>query len=71
LFQESVQFEASTGFFLRGKVSPPVEGVKINLVDMKSRASKQTVFTNEQGTYKVCPSEDFNFMFKKCLLGYF
>lgn len=48
-----MQFEASTGFFLRGKVTPAVEGVKIDLVDMKTRISRQTVVTNEQGTYKV------------------
>jgi len=46
-------FDASTGFFLRGKVTPPVEGVKIDLVDSKSRLSRQTVYTNELGSYKV------------------
>ena len=52
-FQDSVLFEATTGFFLRGQVSPPVEDVKIDLVDTKTGISRQTVHTSDQGTYKV------------------
>jgi hypothetical protein len=55
--QESVLFEASTGFFLRGHVAPPVSGVKIDLVDRTAGISRQTVYTNEQGAYKVSQTE--------------
>ena len=53
---DKVLFEATSGFFLKGQISPPVAGVKIEIKSPKVPNQKQTsTMTNEKGFYKIGP----------------
>ena len=53
---DKVIFEATSGFFLKGQISPPVAGVKVEIKSPKVPNQKQTsATTNEQGFYKIGP----------------
>ena len=55
---EAVQFEAVSGFFLRGQIVPPVEGVLVKVANLPaSQANRKyaTSSTDQQGNYRLGP----------------
>ena len=53
---DKVIFEATSGFFLRGQITPPVPGVKVEIKSPKLSNQKQSfTTTDEKGTYKIGP----------------
>ena len=59
---DKVQFEASSGFFLKGHVMPPVAGVKIEIVSshksnrqVQGGTKKTFTVTDDKGFYKMGP----------------
>lgn len=53
---DKVIFEATSGFFLKGQITPPVAGVKVEIKSPKVPNQKQTsTTTDNQGFYKIGP----------------
>ena len=53
---DKVSFEATSGFFLKGQITPPVAGVKIEIKAPKLQNQKQSfATTNDKGFYKIGP----------------
>ena len=53
---DKVLFDATSGFFLKGQITPPVSGVKIEIKAPKVPNQMQTyAMTNDQGLYKIGP----------------
>ena len=58
---DKVVFEATSAYFLKGQVTPPVAGVRIEIQSPKPQNQKQSfATTDEEGLYKIGPlsSED-------------
>ena len=57
----SVSFEAREGVFLRGKISPAIDGVTLRVIGKEQPNDAQayrTVATGSDGTYVVGPLHD-------------